>query len=115
MNYRPVNATMVLNLREELDAPSCCAPLAPRTLPSDWSSWPVPLTVVGLLMLAATVPVVSGQRGLGVSGDTSPYKGYSGIRVRSDAKRVSYYHEQTIAVVELGNNRELYNCELIEV
>lgn len=106
---------MVLTLREELDASSCCTSSAPRTMPSDWSSWPVPLTVVGLLMLAATVPVVSGQRGFGVSGDTSPYKGYSGLRVRSDAKRLSYYHEQTIAVVEIGNNRELYNCELIEV
>jgi len=90
-------------------------PLRPRTFPGDTPPWPVPLTMIGLLMLAVTMPMVAGQRGFGVTGETSPFKGYSGVRVREDATRVVYYHEQTIAVVEVGHKRELYNCELIEV
>lgn len=80
----------------------------------DMSLWPASLVLVGLLFLAAA-PAVSAQRGFGITGDTSPFKGYSGIRARSDAKRVVYFHEQTIAVVEVGDKRELYSCELIEV
>lgn len=98
------------------ELPPCCGDDSARTLPQGMSQWPVPLAVAGILMLAAaTVPMVNGQRGFGVSGDTSPYKGYSGVRVQTNAKRLVYFHEQTIAVVELGDNRELYNCELIEV
>ncbi|KAG8304630.1 hypothetical protein J6590_089122 [Homalodisca vitripennis] len=84
----------------------------PRTLPP----WPVSvsLAVVGLLVLAC-VPLVSGQREFRVTENTSPYKGYSGIQPRPDAERLIYYHEQTIAVVEVGPKRELFNCELIEV
>lgn len=44
-----------------------------------------------------------------------PEKNYTGIRVRPDSKLVIYYHEQTIAVVEVGSRRELFNCELLEV
>lgn len=44
-----------------------------------------------------------------------PEKNYTGFRVRRDSKLVVYHHEQTIGVVELGNNRELLNCELLEV
>lgn len=29
--------------------------------------------------------------------------------------RAVYYHDQTVAVVDLGINNELHNCNLIEV
>lgn len=77
--------------------------------------WSLPMTALGLLLVFTAVPLVAGQRGIGLTGNTSPYKGYSGVRVQPDAKRMVYYHEQTIAVVEVGPARELYNCELIEV
>ncbi|KAG8248305.1 hypothetical protein J6590_042925 [Homalodisca vitripennis] len=106
---------MITPLSEVPPSRLCCedeTPVDPRTMPQ----WPVSvsLAVVGLLVLAS-VPLVSGQRGFGVTGDTSPYKGYSGIRARPEAERLIYYHEQTIAVVEVGPKRELFNCELIEV
>lgn len=44
-----------------------------------------------------------------------PEKNYTGIRFREDSKLIIYHHEQTIAVVEVGNGRELFNCELLEV
>uniref|UniRef100_A0A1B6DBG7 Phospholipase A2 n=1 Tax=Clastoptera arizonana TaxID=38151 RepID=A0A1B6DBG7_9HEMI len=75
----------------------------------------VPLTLLGVVLLLLAPAVVAGQRGFGISGDTSPYKGYSGFRLRQDSTRMVYYHEQTIAIVELGEQRRLYNCELIEV
>lgn len=42
-------------------------------------------------------------------------KTYSGDRVRNDSLRMVYFHDQTVAVVELGENKLLLNCELIEV
>ncbi|XP_024217324.1 uncharacterized protein [Halyomorpha halys] len=42
------------------------------------------------------------------------YKGYSGTRLRNDSLVLVYHYEQTFAVVEIGKNRELFNCELIE-
>ncbi|XP_031835378.1 uncharacterized protein LOC116428193 isoform X2 [Nomia melanderi] len=50
----------------------------------------------------------------------SVFKGLIGVtqrtrpQVHSEITAV-YYHEQTIAVVEIGNNNELNNCNLIEV
>ncbi|CAK9798907.1 Phospholipase A2 isozymes PA3A/PA3B/PA5 [Anthophora quadrimaculata] len=48
------------------------------------------------------------------------FKGLNGIALRtnlfdSDEIRAVYYYDQTVAVVTLGNNNELYNCNLIEV
>lgn len=42
------------------------------------------------------------------------YKGYSGTRLRNDSLVLVYHYEQTFAVVEIGKNREIFNCELIE-
>lgn len=42
-------------------------------------------------------------------------KPYSGIRVKNDSIRMIYYHDQTVAIVELGSGKLLLNCELIEV
>ncbi|XP_076547895.1 uncharacterized protein LOC117601840 [Osmia lignaria lignaria] len=48
------------------------------------------------------------------------FKGLNGVTVWSDAEnrneiRAVYYHDQTVAVVDLGTNNELHNCNLIEV
>lgn len=75
----------------------------------------IPATMLGLVFLILAPVVVNGQRGIGITRDTSPFKGFSGLRFREDSKRLVYYYEQTVAVVEIGPERELYNCELIEV
>ncbi|XP_026487218.2 uncharacterized protein LOC113394208 [Vanessa tameamea] len=41
-------------------------------------------------------------------------KPYTGRRVGNDTLRMIYYHDQTVAVVELGEEKLLLNCELIE-
>ncbi|XP_028027475.1 uncharacterized protein LOC114240969 [Bombyx mandarina] len=41
-------------------------------------------------------------------------KPYTGRRISNDTLRMIYYHDQTVAVVELGTNKLLLNCELIE-
>ncbi|XP_015592725.1 uncharacterized protein LOC107266601 [Cephus cinctus] len=50
----------------------------------------------------------------------STYKGLNRINPRaalstSGEMLAVYYHDQTVAVVELGMNNELHNCELVEV
>lgn len=42
-------------------------------------------------------------------------KNYTGVRISKKSQLLIYYHEQTIAVVELGTERSLLNCELLEV
>lgn len=42
-------------------------------------------------------------------------KQYSGLRVNNDSIRMVYYYDQTVAVVEVGHEKLLLNCELIEV
>lgn len=42
-------------------------------------------------------------------------KVYSGKRVRNDTIRMVYYFDQTVAILELGPNKLLLNCELIEI
>jgi hypothetical protein len=42
-------------------------------------------------------------------------KNYSGIREQTDSLIMIYYHDQTIAVVELGPQKLLVGCELIEI
>lgn len=50
----------------------------------------------------------------------SPFKGLNGIRTKislADRGEITavYYYDQTIAVVDVGSNNELHNCNLIEV
>lgn len=47
--------------------------------------------------------------------ESSAVKPFSGIRVRNDSLRMIYFHDQTVAIVELGPGKLLLNCELIEV
>lgn len=42
-------------------------------------------------------------------------KEYSGKRVTNDSLLMVYFHDQTVAVVELGPRKLLLNCELLEV
>lgn len=42
-------------------------------------------------------------------------KTYSGNRISNDSLVMIYYHDSTIAVVELGPQKLLLNCELIEI
>lgn len=42
-------------------------------------------------------------------------KDFSGFRLRNDSLRMVYFHDQTVAVVELGSRKLLLNCELIEI
>ncbi|EEB11436.1 conserved hypothetical protein [Pediculus humanus corporis] len=44
-----------------------------------------------------------------------PEKNFTGTRLKNDSILAIYYHEQTIAVVEVSEKRELFNCELLEV
>jgi hypothetical protein len=83
-----------------------------RTIPSGAF---LPLTVVGLALLVIGPLLVKAQSSSRTSTATSPYKGFSGFWVRSDSVKQVYYHDQTVAVVELGLRKELENCELIEV
>nr|XP_021200214.2 uncharacterized protein LOC110383722 [Helicoverpa armigera] len=41
-------------------------------------------------------------------------KPYTGRRIANDTLRMVYHHDLTVAVVELGPNKLLLNCELIE-
>jgi len=50
----------------------------------------------------------------------STFKGLSGFpssttALASDEIRVVYYHGQTVAIVDLGSNNELHDCNVIEV
>lgn len=45
----------------------------------------------------------------------SPTKTYTGYKLNPLSLRMIYYHDQTIAVVEIGMGKELLNCELIEI
>lgn len=40
---------------------------------------------------------------------------YSGRRLAVDSLRMIYYNDQTIAIVELGPEKLLLSCELIEI
>ena len=80
----------------------------PRTLST---SSLFPLSVVGIVLLIVAPTLVRAQR----SSEASPYKGWSGLFVSDRTVKQVYYHDQTIAVVELGPGKTLENCELIEV
>jgi len=70
------------------------------------------LPIVGLAFLVIVPVLVKAQFS---SRTHSPYKGFSGLWVKSDSVKQVYYHDQTVAVVELGPGKRLQNCELVEV
>lgn len=45
----------------------------------------------------------------------SPTKKYTGFKLEPASLRMIYYHDQTIAVVEIGEGKALLNCELVEI
>jgi hypothetical protein len=70
------------------------------------------LPILGLAFLVI-IPVLA--KAQFSSRTPSPYKGFSGLWVKSDSVKQVYYHDQTVAVVELGPGKRLQNCELVEV
>lgn len=80
-------------------------------------AWLLAATLAALAAGVAAVPALPGAfRGL--RRDTAPYKGFSGVRLKGDSARKVFFHDQTIAVVEVSmdyNDMSLHNCELIEV
>jgi hypothetical protein len=106
---------------------------SPRSISAVFGSGAMALTLLALFMLfsstmAATTAapasffVLPWRRAESAPrGATSWYKGWSGLRVppgpngERTVVTMVYYHEQTIAVVELGKGKTLRNCELIEV
>lgn len=70
------------------------------------------LPILGLAFLVI-IPVLA--KAQFSSRTHSPYKGFSGLWVKSDSVKQVYYHDQTVAVVELGPGKRLQNCELVEV
>ncbi|XP_023026280.1 phospholipase A2B [Leptinotarsa decemlineata] len=64
--------------------------------------------------LTFNLPALGPFRNLGKDHRTN-LKSYSGKRVDKDSLRMVYFHDLTVAVVELGPNKLLLNCELIEI
>ena len=81
----------------------------PRTLST---SALFPLSIVGIILLIVAPALVRAQQ---KPSETSSYKGWSGLFVSNDTVKQVYFHDQTVAVVELGPGKTLENCELIEV
>lgn len=81
-----------------------------RTISSGGALFSLP--ILGLAFLAIVPVLVKSQFSPRTQ---SPYKGFSGLWVKSDSVKQVYYHDQTVAVVELGPGKRLQNCELVEV
>jgi len=45
----------------------------------------------------------------------SPAKSYTGFKLEPSSLRMIYHHDQTIAIVEIGEGKSLLNCELVEI
>lgn len=45
----------------------------------------------------------------------SPTKAYTGFKLEPSSLRMIYHHDQTIAIVEIGEGKSLLNCELVEI
>jgi len=48
-------------------------------------------------------------------GVNSPTKTYTGYKLKPTSLRMIYHHDQTIAIVEIGEGKTLLNCELVEI
>ncbi|RZC41993.1 hypothetical protein BDFB_013023, partial [Asbolus verrucosus] len=75
------------------------------------------LGIQGKPSWSLNLPSIGPFRSFGNGGkDTSFHiKSYSGRRVKNDSIRMVYFHDQTVAIVELEPDKLLLNCELIEV
>ncbi|KAM3957768.1 LOW QUALITY PROTEIN: uncharacterized protein ACR2FA_008203 [Aphomia sociella] len=81
--------------------PSACAKPFSLSFPAGWS-------------LAGLVGSVGARSENADRREPAGVKPYTGRRVGNDTLRMIYYHDQTVAVVELGPGKLLLNCELIE-
>lgn len=63
--------------------------------------WVVCTLLVGIVSWASTA--------------NSPTKTYTGYKLNPTSLRMIYYHDQTIAIVEIGEGKALLNCELVEI
>lgn len=63
--------------------------------------WVVCTLLVGIVSWASAV--------------NSPTKTYTGYKLNPTSLRMIYYHDQTIAIVEIGEGKALLNCELVEI
>lgn len=74
-----------------------------------------------LLMLVLTSTIAGAQNFKdnsttnNVRQDRELFKGYSGFRLSSDSFQMVYFHDLTVAVIEIGDGKSLLNCELIEI
>lgn len=68
------------------------------------------LLVLSMCILTAQQPTFFRNTFKGLSGLTP-----SAIALAKDEIRAVYYHEQTVAVVDLGSRNELHDCNIIEV
>ncbi|XP_050684891.1 uncharacterized protein LOC126979565 isoform X2 [Leptidea sinapis] len=84
----------------------CIAVSSPQTA----SAKPFTLSLPASWSLAGLVGSMSKPEGAAEPG----VKPYSGWRVANHTLRMIYFHDQTVAVVELGEDKLLLSCELIE-
>lgn len=66
--------------------------------------------VVSICSLTAQQPTFFRSTFKGLNGLTP-----SAVALGNDDIRAVYYHEQTVAVVDLGPRNELHDCNIIEV
>ncbi|XP_023938862.2 uncharacterized protein LOC112046471 [Bicyclus anynana] len=111
-------------LRHARDAVHRGAPMADNILKSILSVVVICCIAVSSPQSASAKPFISFPASWSLSGlvgavredaEREPgVKPYTGRRVSNETLRMIYFHDQTVAVVELGEDKLLLNCELIE-
>lgn len=71
--------------------------------------------IQGMPSWSLNLPTIGSFRPFGSQEPPAEIKHYSGRRVKNDSIRMVYFHDQTVAIVELERDKMLLNCELIEV
>lgn len=82
--------------------------------PPSASAKPFALSFPAGWSLAGLVGSVGGREEAERREPAAGVKPYTGRRVGNDTLRMIYFYDQTVAVVELGEDKLLLNCELIE-
>lgn len=84
------------------------------TSPPSVSAKPFALTFPAGWSLAGFVNSVGARSETPAMQSAAGVKPYTGRRVSNDTLRMIYYYDQAVAVVELGPEKLLLNCEIIE-
>lgn len=71
--------------------------------------------VIATLILVLFISIAKTDEEVSQRQEKDPFKGFTGYHLYSNSLQMVYYHDLTIAVVEIAKGRELVNCELIEV